>query len=92
MFRKLLSFLLAIKITKIIYNFFLVAIEAGVIGIAIVLFGRLTDFLLNKIFKINLSQNKIEIRLFLIGFLAHLFFEYAGINKWYCKNGIACKN
>ena len=85
MIGKLLSFLITIKITKILYNFLLVAIEAGIVGIAIVIFGRLTRFLFGK-------NYGMEIRLFLIGFLAHLFFEYTGINKWYCKNGIACRN
>ena len=85
LFKKLLSFLITIKITKIIYNFFLVAIEAGIVGIAIVIFGRLSDFLFGK-------KYGMEFRLFLIGFLAHLFLEYTGINKWYCKNGIACRN
>jgi len=31
------------------------------------------------------------IHLFIIGVLVHLIFQYAGINKWYCTNGLACK-
>ncbi len=29
--------------------------------------------------------------LFLLGAIAHLLFELIGANKWYCKNGTACK-
>ena len=28
---------------------------------------------------------------FLLGVIVHLLFEYIGANKWYCKNGNACK-
>lgn len=28
---------------------------------------------------------------FLIGFLIHLLCEWSEINKWYCRNGYACK-
>jgi len=33
----------------------------------------------------------MEISLFLTGFLVHIFCEYSGINKWYCKNGMVSK-
>lgn len=29
---------------------------------------------------------------FLTGFITHLLCECVGLNKWYCKNGYACKN
>jgi hypothetical protein len=28
---------------------------------------------------------------FITGFLIHLICQFSGINKWYCKNGNACK-
>lgn len=28
--------------------------------------------------------------MFLVGTLLHLTFEVLGLNKWYCKNGVAC--
>ena len=34
---------------------------------------------------------KGEVSLFLIGFLLHLIFEYTKVNKYYCKEGNACK-
>ena len=27
---------------------------------------------------------------FIAGVVVHLLCEYFGINKWYCKNGLAC--
>jgi len=33
----------------------------------------------------------MEIALFLTGVFAHLFCEFSGINRWYCKNGNACQ-
>ena len=30
-------------------------------------------------------------KIFLVGASIHLFCEFTGINKWYCKNGNACK-
>ena len=24
-------------------------------------------------------------------FIRHILCEYLGVNKWYCKNGVACK-
>jgi len=32
------------------------------------------------------------VALFILGALTHIGFEIAGANKWYCKNGYACKN
>lgn len=29
---------------------------------------------------------------FIAGAVGHFGFEYMGINKWYCKNGNACKS
>lgn len=30
-------------------------------------------------------------KIFLVGVIIHLFCEFSGINRWYCKNGNACK-
>jgi hypothetical protein len=74
-------------------------IEAIVVGISIIIFGSLMSFVAGLFFKTELPPvckdwNKnyvMEIALFLTGFVAHLFFEVSGVNKWYCKNGNACK-
>jgi membrane protein DedA with SNARE-associated domain len=74
-------------------------IEAVCVGLLVVVVGTLVGFILGKYFSTNLprickSWNKnhiMEISLFLTGFIAHLLCEFIGVNKWYCKNGNACK-
>ena len=73
--------------------------EAVVVGIATVVIGTIVGFAMGKLFSMNLpvickkwNKNHImEITLFLTGFLLHILCEYTGINKWYCKNGNACR-
>ena len=73
--------------------------EAVVVGIATVVIGTLVGFAMGKLFSMNLpaickkwnKNNIMEITLFLTGFLLHIICEYTGINKWYCKNGNACR-
>ena len=73
--------------------------EAVVVGIATVVIGTLVGFVMGKLFSMNLpaickkwnKNNIMEITLFLTGFLLHIICEYTGINKWYCKNGNACR-
>ena len=73
--------------------------EAVIVGIATVVIGTLVGFVMGKLFSMNLpaickkwNKNHImEITLFLTGFLLHIICEYTGINKWYCKNGNACR-
>ena len=70
--------------------------EAVFVGILTVIVGTV----LSKIFESNRSVpsscknwNKnyvMEKCLFLTGFIIHIFCEYAGLNKWYCKHGRAC--
>ena len=31
------------------------------------------------------------LRIFILGASIHLFCEFTGVNRWYCKNGNACK-
>ena len=71
--------------------------EATVVGISLILFGYIGSYIASVILpdtKRGEYFNKyyvMELSLFLAGFIAHLVFEYTGINKWYCKNGVACK-
>lgn len=73
-------------------------IEAIVVGIMTVIFGNITGILIGPFFKVDLPSvcstwNKfytMEITLFFTGVFIHLFCEFSGINKWYCKNGFAC--
>tara|TARA_B100001142_G_C14134007_1_gene578007 strand:+ start:590 stop:832 length:243 start_codon:yes stop_codon:yes gene_type:complete len=72
--------------------------EAALLGILTVIFGNISGFIVAPLLKVDLPEicstwNKfytMEVTLFLTGFLIHLFCEFSGINKWYCKNGIAC--
>ena len=76
----------------------MVLIEAVVVGIVVVIMGTIVSYLLGNFFKVDLPPvcddwNKnyvMEISLFLTGVVSHLFFEFLGINKWYCKKGFAC--
>lgn len=55
-------------------------VEALCVGIFMYIVGKI------------LEKMKIEKDLFVCGFLGHILFEIIGVNKWYCKNGIACKS
>tara|TARA_B000000557_G_C20789575_1_gene450364 strand:+ start:242 stop:481 length:240 start_codon:yes stop_codon:yes gene_type:complete len=73
--------------------------EAIIVGIATVIIGSIVGFIIGKFFSNNLPKickewNKhhvMEISLFLTGFILHILCEFIGINKWYCKNGNACR-
>lgn len=73
-------------------------VEAVSVGILTVLVGSLVGFILGKTVSTNLPRlckewNKnhiMEMSLFLTGVAVHLLCEITGINKWYCKNGVAC--
>jgi len=73
-------------------------VEAVVVGVMTVIFGNIIGILIGPLFKVYLPKvcstwNKfytMEISLFFTGVFIHLFCEFSGINKWYCKNGFAC--
>tara|TARA_B100001758_G_scaffold53652_1_gene44039 strand:- start:12762 stop:13004 length:243 start_codon:yes stop_codon:yes gene_type:complete len=73
-------------------------VEAIIVGVMTIIFGNVSGILISPLFKVDLPKvcstwNKfytMEITLFLTGVLIHLFCEFSGINKWYCKNGFAC--
>ena len=74
-------------------------IEAFIVGIMTVIVGTIVGFFIGKFFSSNLPKvckkwNKnhvMEISLFFTGFFIHILCEYFNINRWYCKNGRACK-
>ena len=75
--------------------------EAIVVGIATVIVGQFVGFTLSKLMKtqVNIRSDSkdwnknhiMEWSLFFTGVLIHLLCEYFGVNKWYCRNGSACK-
>ena len=72
-------------------------IEAVAVGILLVPLGYLVLYgsvELSKRYKSvdRMDKNiKMSLGFFILGVLTHLFCELTGINKWYCKKGIACQ-
>jgi hypothetical protein len=72
--------------------------ETIIVGISIAVVGTIVSYLIGGYFKVSLppvcdnwNENYVmEISLFLTGVVAHLLFEYSGINKMYCTTGNAC--
>lgn len=71
-------------------------IEAVVVGVFMILFGYIGSIIAKNLLpKTENYENfnkyhVMELALFLAGFLAHLSFQLLGVNKWYCKYGVAC--
>jgi hypothetical protein len=64
--------------------------EAISIGILVIIMGYLIIYLMKEM-KLNMSRdNQMTLGFFILGVSIHLFCEFTGINKWYCKNGNAC--
>ena len=59
-----------------------ILIEALIVGITLVIVFRLIHF-------INIED--INVKLFITGIIIHIIFELSGLNKIYCKNGVACE-
>ena len=72
-------------------------IEAIAVGILLVPLGYLVLYgsvELSKRYKSvdRMDKNiKMSLGFFILGMLTHLFCELTGINKWYCKKGLACQ-
>lgn len=73
-----------------------IAIEALVVGISALLMGLLLHVLLGHHAQhansptMKKEMIQLSVILFMTGVLLHLFYEYMGMNKWYCKHGNAC--
>lgn len=72
-------------------------IESLCVGLSALLLGLILHVLLGH-HALHASSPKMKeemmrlcILLFLTGSLLHLVYEFVGGNKWYCKNGVACK-
>ena len=74
-----------------------VLLEAIVVGISTVIMGSIVGYIIGMIVNYgktdvshkNQDWNKyfiMEIALFLTGFLLHIFYEIAGLNKMYCED------
>ena len=101
----LLFFFIEIYIYIYIYIYMAnLLIEALWVGLAITLIGAVVGYGVGYFMRVFLPTTKLpvvckrwnryhvmEISLFLTGFLGHLLFEMAGLNRWYCKYGRACR-
>jgi hypothetical protein len=73
-------------------------VEALSVGVIVVMVGTIVSFVIGKSLKVDLPPvckdwNKnyvMEVSLFFTGVATHLLCEGLGINKWYCKKGVAC--
>lgn len=61
-------------------------LEAFLVGLVTLICGYIIKKILN-VFKID----NIYIIFLVLGIFTHLFFEFLGLNKIYCKYGYACK-
>ena len=65
---------------------FYLLFEAFLVGLVTLLCGFIIKKILNY-FKLN----NIYLLFLFLGIFTHLFFEYVGLNNYYCKYGNACK-
>ena len=74
-------------------------VEAVFVGLLLVVVGTVVSWVVSKTMGTDLppvckdwNKNYImEICLFLTGIFVHLLCEVTGMNRWYCKNGYACR-
>jgi hypothetical protein len=70
-----------------------ILLEALHVGIGLVVIGMLMHLVASKFKKHDMNDNIVlALYLFIAGAVFHLLYEYFGINKWYCKNGVACSS
>lgn len=64
-------------------------IEALFVGVLVVVIGMAINMCMEKV-KLERTRKQV-LALFISGVVTHIICEYVGLNKWYCKNGNACK-
>ncbi len=75
-----------------------IILEAIIVGIAIAIIGFIVSLSLmyieDKTFTIKKYTfwKSVLLSYFLTGMVGHLFFQYVGLNSYYCKYGVACIN
>ena len=65
--------------------------EAVSVGVVVVVIGLVLHMISLKLKAHDLNNMTVySVHLFATAVLAHLLMEYAGVNAWYCSNGVAC--
>ncbi len=65
--------------------------EAFMVGIGLLIVGMVMHLAVNKFMPHDMNNNGVlALHFFVAGALFHLIAEYGNLNKWYCKNGLAC--
>jgi hypothetical protein len=77
---------------RLFIEIFIIGIVLAIIGSVV---GKFISFFSADLPLVCKNWNQfyiMEITLFLIGVITHLTFEFSGVNRWYCRNGYACRN
>jgi hypothetical protein len=70
-------------------------VESIIAGVMLTVIGIAIHYITVQVFKQPHDLNDMKVygvHLLLSGFVLHLVSEWSGINKWYCKNGVSCRN
>lgn len=72
-------------------------IEVVAVGFITAILGFIVSTIMMVLLSKKFSVEKyhfwwqVMLSYFITGCLIHILCELSGINKWYCKNGVACK-
>lgn len=68
-----------------------ITLEAIGIGILTLIIGRIIFYFgVNNDKEMEKKIKKLNLTLFIIGFLLHFIIEFGGLNKWYCDKQCVC--
>lgn len=72
-------------------------VEALIVGVVLAIIGFIisTSLMYERDSSFSIKKYKfwpwVLVGYFITGVIAHIIFQVTGANKWYCKNGDACK-
>ena len=73
-----------------------ILLEAIFVGVAVAIIGFIISLLIMYVDDSKFTIKKytfwksVLLSYFLSGMVGHLFFQYVGLNSYYCKYGVAC--
>jgi multisubunit Na+/H+ antiporter MnhE subunit len=71
--------------------------EILAVGLSTAIIGFIISTMLMYVFVKDFSKKsyhfwwQVMLSYFITGCLVHILCQVTGVNKWYCKNGVACK-